>query len=221
MKIKLENCCKTFNKNNQKNNVLKNINYCFKESTFYAIMGPSGSGKSTLINILAGLMSFDTGKLKYDEKIYNGDAELSKLRFKKMGLVYQSYLLHEQMTAIENVMLPLFLDSNLIYKERFFKAKEKLDLVGLTKRMNFLPKELSGGEQQRVAIARALINNPEVILADEPTGNLDIENEEYIFKLLKKESQNGKCVIVVTHNSSIKNYADKILYLVHGDLNER
>ncbi len=221
MKIKLENCNKTYIKNGIKNHVLKDLSYEFEPSTFYAIMGESGSGKSTLINILAGLLKFDTGNLKFNNKIYHGDVEFSKLRLRSIGLVYQSYLLNEQMTAIENVMLPLCLNNDLAKKEKILLSQEKLKIVGLSNKVEHFPKELSGGEQQRVAVARALINNPEIILADEPTGNLDIKNEKDIFEMLKKESIEGKCVIVVSHNPFIKKYADKLLILENGELYEK
>jgi len=125
------------------------------------------------------------------------------------------------MTAIENVMLPLYLNNDLAKKEKILLSQEKLKIVGLSNKVEHFPKELSGGEQQRVAVARALINNPEIILADEPTGNLDIKNEKDIFEMLKKESIEGKCVIVVSHNPFIKKYADKLLILENGELYEK
>ena len=220
--IELKNCTKTYMKNNKKIIVLNKINYTFYYSKFYAIMGNSGSGKSTLINILAGLIKTDFGEILYDGKLQSTNFQLAKLRNENIGLVYQSYLLNDNMTALENVILPLLLNPTTNISEAKEKAKKLLKKFGLEKRYSHYPKELSGGEQQRVAIARALINNPDIILADEPTGNLDKENEKYVFSLLKELSKSEKkCVIVVSHNENINKYADEILILKDGKLNEK
>lgn len=222
-RIELKNCSKYYIKNNKKIEVLKNINYKFKNNKLYAIMGESGSGKSTLLNLIAGLIKLNSGKIIINNNDISkmNNEKISKLRNQELGLVYQSFLLNEQMTAIENVMLPTYINKNVLPSERKTKAFEILEKLGLADRMNHYPKELSGGEQQRVAIARCLINNPNIILADEPTGNLDEKNEEEIFDILKNISKEGKCVLIVTHNSKIKKYADVILELKDGVLYEK
>lgn len=219
--IELKNCTKTYIKNNKKIMVINKVNYVFSSGKFYVIMGNSGAGKSTIINILAGLIKVDSGEVIYNGTIRKSNSQLAKLRNSNIGLVYQSYLLNDNMTALENVILPHLLNKNANINTSTSRAKEMLDKFGLENRYSHYPKELSGGEQQRVAIARALINNPDIILADEPTGNLDKDNEKYVFSLLKKLSKaENKCVIVVSHNERIKKYADKILTLKDGNLNE-
>ncbi len=215
--ITIRNFSKIYVKNNQKIIALNKINYEFIKGKFYVIMGKSGSGKSTLLNSIAGLIESDSGIILYDNQNLTNTA---KLRNENVGLVYQNFLLNENMTAIENVMLPTFLNKSLNKTKRYKKAESILKELDLSNRLNHYPKELSGGEQQRVAIARALINNPDFILADEPTGNLDEKNEELIFKILKKLANLGKGIIVVSHNKAIKKYADTILILEAGDLHE-
>lgn len=215
--ITIRNFSKTYVKNNQKIIALNKINYEFIKGKFYVIMGKSGSGKSTLLNSIAGLIEGDSGTILYDNQNLTNTA---KLRNENIGLVYQNFLLNENMTAIENVMLPTFLNKNLDKTKRYKKAVNILKELDLSNRLNHYPKELSGGEQQRVAVARALINNPDFILADEPTGNLDEKNEELIFNILKKLANLGKGIIVVSHNKAIKKYADTILILEAGDLHE-
>lgn len=220
-KIELIHCSKSFDKENSKIIAINDLNYTFVSNKFYVIMGESGAGKSTLINIIAGLIKKDNGKILYDGEEILGNLNLAKLRNQNIGLVYQSYLLNDNMTALENVMLPLFVNKNINDKESEKRAKDILIKLGLEERINHYPKELSGGEQQRVAIARALINNPDIILADEPTGNLDKINEKYIFDLFKElVDKQKKCIIVVSHNEKIKQYADKVLYLKDGVLSE-
>ena len=221
--IKLVNCNKTYIKNNNKIEVLKDVNYNFSMGKFYAIMGKSGSGKSTLLNLMAGLLKPDNGSIIINNKdickMNNND--ISKVRNTEIGLVYQSFLLNNEMTSKENVKLPTYINKNIKKSEVNKRVEELLKSLNLENRINHYPKELSGGEQQRVAIARALINNPSVILADEPTGNLDKTNEIQIFEIFKELSKNKKCVIVVSHNEEIKKYADVVLYLKDGGLYEK
>lgn len=200
---------------------LDSVNYNFSKGKFYAIMGHSGSGKSTLINILGTLVKPTIGKYLLDEKDISSlnDDEISEIRNKKVGLIFQNYNLEEHMKAYENVMLPLLLGNDSL-EDMKQKAIVALNNVNLQNRINHFPKELSGGEQQRVSIARALVNDPDIILADEPTGNLDEENEEKIFKILKDISNLGKCVIVVSHSEKVKTYADVVLTLNKGKLRE-
>lgn len=212
---------KVYNQNRQNEvRALKNINIKFDKGKFYAIMGRSGSGKTTLINIL-GLMDKptdgtyilngqDTNKLNENEKAI--------LRNESLGFVFQSYYLESKLTAFENVILPSLINNKFSKEKREKRAKEFLEKLGLIERLNHYPYELSGGECQRVAIARALMNDPDTIIADEPTGNLDSKNELEIFDMLKSISNEGKTVIVVSHDEIIKNYADVILKLKDGEL---
>lgn len=150
--------------------------------------------------------------IKYD------DVELSKLRMKNIGFIFQSFHLKPTLKAFENVMIPMLINKDIKPKDRKERAIELLKSVGLGERIDHFPNELSGGEQQRVAIARALANNPNIILADEPTGNLDEQNEKEIFRLLKALSKEGKCVIVVSHSEYVKQYADKTYKIEGGKL---
>lgn len=220
-KIELVNCTKTYLKDNKSIKALNKVNYKFCKNKFYVIMGDSGSGKSTLINVLSGIISVDEGQVLYDNENITTNNRFAEIRNENVGLVYQSFLLNDNMTALENVLLPTFINKNLKKKDALEKAKDLIKSVGLENRMNHYPRELSGGEQQRFSICRALINDPDVILADEPTGSLDKKNEDYIFKLLSKlAKEEGKCVIVVSHNPSIKKYADIIVKMEKGKLYE-
>lgn len=199
---------------------LKDITISFKPSTMYAIMGESGSGKTTLLNIIGLLDRATQGKYLLDNKDINdyNETELAKIRNNKIGFVFQNYFLDNKLTALENILLPTIINNKYSKDEYLKKAQNLLKEFGLSERANHNPKQLSGGECQRVAIIRALINDPEIIIADEPTGNLDSKHEQEIFKLLKGISRTGKCVIVVSHNSNIKKYCDEIFYLEEGTL---
>ena len=200
---------------------LKNISITFEKNKFYGIIGHSGSGKSTLIQIIGLLDSYNSGNYIIDDvDVCNlSEDEKAKLRMKKFGFVFQSFYLNEKLTALENVIVPTLINKNIKPDFRKKLARELLTKVGLGDRLNYRPSQLSGGEQQRVAIARALVNTPEVIIADEPTGNLDKKNEKMIFDLLKKlVEEEGKTIILVSHNEIIKNYADVIYSLDDGYL---
>ncbi len=205
---------------------LDNLNIKFKKGKFYAIMGHSGSGKTTLIQILGLLDELTEGKYYIDGTDTSTLTENDKsyLRMKKIGFIYQSFHLIDNLKAFENVMLPMIINHDIPKEERKEKAVRLLEIFNLSERVNHFPKQLSGGEQQRVAIARALANEPDIILADEPTGNLDSENEKVIFQFLKKISELGKCVIVVSHSDVIKEYADIVYTMsmgkIKGDSNE-
>lgn len=218
--MELINVSKIYKLKDEEIVALDNFSYKFEIDKLYGIMGHSGSGKSTLINILGLLENPTSGTYKLDNKDVSklSNSELANLRLKTIGFVFQDYFLDENMTALENVMLPLLINKNLNFNEKVEKAKKLLTEVGLEKRINHFPNELSGGECQRVAIARALANDPEIILADEPTGNLDEENEQIIFEQLKKLSKDGKCVIVVSHSDEINKYADEIIKISKGKL---
>ena len=220
--IELRGVGKSYNTKTKKVVALDNVNLTLVSGTFYAIMGHSGSGKSTLINILGLIDKHDKGKYF----LYNSDIDklnddvLSNLRMKNIGFIFQDYCLNQTLKSYENVIIPMLINKNIGKKDRKPKSIRLLTMVGLEKRIDHFPKELSGGEQQRVSIARALANDPDIILADEPTGNLDEKNEKMIFSYLKKIAKEGKCIIVVTHSNEVKNYADKILKIKDGILTE-
>ncbi len=218
--IKLVQAEKVYYKLNQEIKALNNVNIDFSSGKFYAIMGHSGSGKTTLIQILGLLDNLTSGKYYINGKDVENLTEKEKalLRMKKIGFVFQSFHLSPNLKAYENVILPMIINKDILPKNRYQEAINILEKLNLTNRINHFPKELSGGEQQRVAIARALANNPDIILADEPTGNLDEKNEDNIFKLLKKISQSGKCVIVVSHNKEITKYSDVIYTMKNGKI---
>jgi putative ABC transport system ATP-binding protein len=195
---------------------LDHVSFDVEAGEWIAIMGPSGSGKTTLINILGGLDHPSGGRVVVDGlDIGNLDErEMTRYRADKIGFVFQQFHLVPYLTAVENVMLAQYFHSITDEKE----AAEALCRVGLSDRLNHVPAELSGGEQQRVAIARALINQPKVILADEPTGNLDEANESVVLKLLHDLHDAGHTILVVTHSQAIGNLADRRVELEHGRL---
>jgi putative ABC transport system ATP-binding protein len=195
---------------------LDRIDFEVETGEWIAIMGPSGSGKTTLINILGGLDHPTAGRVVVDGlEIGNlGEKELTRYRADKIGFVFQQFHLVPYLTALENVMLAQYFHSITDEKE----AAEALKRVGLGDRLDHVPSALSGGEQQRVAIARALINQPKVILADEPTGNLDEVNEGVVLKLLRELHDSGHTILVVTHSQAIGNLADRRVELEHGRL---
>ena len=221
MILKVKNLVKNYYKDNEKIEAVNNISYNFEKGKFYAIMGPSGSGKSTFLHLIGTLDTYDEGSVFINNIDVSSldDLQLSKIRKEEIGFVFQSFYLNNNMKAYENVIMPIMLDK-IPYKDKKEKGITILNSLGLEKRVNHYPSELSKGECQRVAIARALINNPNIILADEPTGNLDSKNERNIFELLKKLILEGKCVIVVSHNEEIKKYADVVLKIRDGKLYE-
>ena len=218
--MNIENVCKVYKKKNDEFKALDNVTYEFKSGKLYAIMGHSGSGKSTLISILGLIETLTSGRITINNKDISKlkDDELANLRMKYIGFVFQDFYLDEHLKAYENVLLPMLINKEIKKADRKEKALKLLTDLGLNERINHYPKELSGGEQQRVAIARSLANDPEIILADEPTGNLDEENEKLVFETLNDLAKKGKCVIVVTHSEEIKKYADEILKITKGKL---
>ncbi|MDI3545027.1 MAG: lipoprotein-releasing system ATP-binding protein [Rikenellaceae bacterium] len=214
MRIKLESIYKTF----KPVEVLKDINLEILDNEFVSIVGPSGAGKSTLLHLIGTLEKPDKGTVKYDDKdIYRlNDKELSNFRNKNIGFVFQFHHLLPEFSAIENVMLPSLIAG--ISKEKATeKAERLLTELNLNHRLTHKPQELSGGEQQRVAIARALINDPEFLLADEPTGNLDSQNAEEVINLFKRlHTQANLTIILVTHQESFANISDRIIHIKDG-----
>lgn len=193
---------------------LENVDLSVVEGEWVSIMGPSGSGKSTLLNIICGLDLPTSGTIIVDQQELKrlSQSQLAKYRRETVGLVFQQFHLIPYLSALENVMLSQYFHSMADAAE----AGEALDRVGLGHRLNHLPAQLSGGEQQRVCIARALINEPRILLADEPTGNLDAENEEAVISLLKDLHHQGMTLAVVTHDFSIGEAAQRIIRLEHG-----
>lgn len=210
--IKTNNLNKEFGKVK----ALNNINLSVYEGEWLAIMGPSGSGKSTLLNILSLMDTPSSGEYILDnENLEQMDEEQKiTLRREKIGLVFQQFHLIPYLNALENVMLSQYYHSSVDEED----AKMVLEKVGLSHRLTHLPSQLSGGEQQRVCIARALINNPELLLADEPTGNLDEANEQIVLQTLQKLKNEGKTIVLITHNPDLAKFADRTLILQHGVL---
>lgn len=215
-----ENIEKTYSTSTEKVIGITNFSYSFEKGKFYAIMGHSGSGKSTLIRILGLMDNATSGKYVINGKDVSklSDKELSNIRMENIGFIFQDYYLDQNLKAYENVMLPMLINKKIDRSDRKNKAIDLLNNIGLGDRVNHYPKELSGGEQQRVCITRALANNPDYLLGDEPTGNLDEENEIKVLETLKNLSLNGKCVIVVSHSNEVKNYADEVLFIKNGKL---
>lgn len=220
--MKLVNINKIYNTNGISLHVLKDVNIDFQKNNLYAIMGRSGSGKSTLVNILGLLDDYTNGEYYLNDKNVKEltDDEKSNIRGMKIGFVFQSFYLNKNLTALENVMLPLYINNEIEEKDRKKIATKKLEELGLLSRINHYPNQMSGGEQQRVAIARALVNNPDIIIADEPTGNLDSTSEKDVFNILKEISKQNKIVIIVSHNELIKEYCD-VLYTIKDGVVER
>lgn len=210
--IKINNLNKEFGKVK----ALNNINLSVYEGEWLTIMGPSGSGKSTLLNILSLMDTPSSGEYILDnENLEQMDEEQKiTLRREKIGLVFQQFHLIPYLNALENVMLSQYYHSSVDEED----AKMVLEKVGLSHRLTHLPSQLSGGEQQRVCIARALINNPELLLADEPTGNLDEANEQIVLQTLQKLKNEGKTIVLITHNPDLAKFADRTLILQHGVL---
>ncbi len=200
--------------------VLKGVSFVINKEDFVVVLGPSGSGKSTLLNIMSCLDVPTKGDVFLDEKNVSAfsEDELAEVRGKKIGFVFQQFNLLPHLTALQNVILPtIFRGMSLEAKKE--QAKEILSSVGLSSRLNHKPSELSGGEKQRVAISRALINDPEIIVADEPTGNVDSKTGEHIMKLLQELNKKEKrTVIVVTHDTDLKQFANQIIKIRDGEI---
>ena len=215
--IRVKNLKKQFQIGSETVNAIKDISFDVKAGEFISIMGPSGSGKTTLMNIIGCLDTPTSGEYHLDDNEVSllDDNELAAIRNKKIGFVFQSFHLLSRNTALNNVMLPLTyagFDKN----EALKKAKSVLDKVGLEDRVSHKPNELSGGQQQRVAIARALVNDPSIVFADEPTGNLDTKTGQEIMSLFKELHKNGQTIIVITHENDIAYQTERIITVKDG-----
>jgi putative ABC transport system ATP-binding protein len=218
--IRLRNVSKHYPMGDSIVRALNHLQFKVFEGEFVAIMGPSGSGKSTAMNLVGSLDMPTYGTIYLDDGDISelSESDLAQIRGKKIGFIFQSFNLIPNLTVKENVMLPMMFQGTSV-KEREDKAEELLKLVELHDRMNHYPGEISGGQMQRVAIARSLANDPEVILADEPTGNLDTKTGEIVMEFLEKLNKQGKTVIMVTHDPDLaKEYADVIYWLRDGEL---
>jgi putative ABC transport system ATP-binding protein len=222
--IELRNIRKVFKQGDLETEVLKGIDLKIEKGEFVAIMGPSGSGKSTLMYILGCLDRPTSGKYYLDGKnvLELSDDELSRIRGKYVGFVFQAFYLVPYLSVLDNVILPVeYLDSK--YRKELFKdkspeekGKEILERLGMAERINFKPDQLSGGQKQRTAIARALINSPEIILADEPTGQLDTESGRAVMEIFTELNREGKTIVVVTHDPAVASYANRIIKIKDG-----
>jgi ABC-type lipoprotein export system ATPase subunit len=220
MILNAKNIAKSFLNQNGKLSVFSNISIDIKKGDLITIMGPSGSGKSTLLNILGTLESFDKGELTINGKeiIKLSNESLSKIRNEYLGFVFQFHHLIPEFNALENVLIP-----QQIYEDKINDsyAKELLEFMGLTKRINHYPSELSGGERSRVAIARALVNKPAIIIADEPSGNLDMENADKLIQLfIKINKEFDQSIIIATHDKNVASIGSKSFILSKGSLSE-
>ena len=216
--LRVENLCKQYGKGENKVTALNNVSFKVNKGEFVAIVGASGSGKSTLLHLIGGVDRPSSGKVFIDGKdIYNfNDDELAIFRRRQVGLIYQFYNLIPILNVVENITLPLDLDNRTVDKK---KVNELIKELGLENRKSHLPNELSGGQQQRTSIGRAMITNPAIILADEPTGNLDSKASDEIVALLKKSNKDYKqTIIMITHNMEIAKVADRVIKIEDGKI---
>jgi ABC-type lipoprotein export system ATPase subunit len=216
--LQLKNISKNFN-TDKKIKVLKNLSYNFNKGKIYVLMGPSGSGKSTLLNLISLIDRPSIGSIQFNENIINFDNSKKNdlFRAKNIGIVYQQNNLLPDFTALENVYLAnLSIDNDR--EAAIIKAKALLKKIGLSNRLNHFPSQLSGGECQRVSIARAIINDPKIILADEPTGSLDLNTAKEIFQLLNNQKNPNRLIIFATHNRFFANKADCLLEMTNGSV---
>lgn len=215
--IELRNIEKVYFRGSEKLHALKGIEMDIKSGEFISIVGPSGAGKSSLLHILGCLDRPTKGSMKFDDinVEHMSEVQLDEIRRRKIGFVFQQFYLMPGLSVFDNVTLP-----KIFTKENIDRSKTEtlIEMVGLGNRMEHFPNQLSGGEMQRVAIARALVNNPEVVLADEPTGNLDSENSEKIFELLKTLHREGYTIVMVTHNNYLAERADRVIIMKDGKI---
>ena len=219
--IRLENVTRCYTMGGRTLYALRGVSLDICAGEFLAIVGPSGSGKSTMLNLIGGIDKPDTGRVSVDEIVAStmGENALAKWRGEKIGIVFQFFQLLPTLNALENVMLPMEL-RNSFANQRRERAQQALERVGLADRATQLPSELSGGEQQRVAIARALANDPPILLADEPTGNLDTDTGKRVIELLLELNQAGKTIVLVTHEEALASSAKRIIRMRDGHMVE-
>lgn len=217
--IKIKNLKKDFNTGEVVTNVLKGVNFEAQEGEFIAIMGPSGSGKSTFMHILGFLDRLTSGQYLFDNQDISGfsDDRLAQLRNQEIGFVFQTYNLLPKTSVFDNVKLPLIY-ATIKNSEIETKVKAAISAVGLDHRINYMSNQLSGGEQQRVAIARALVNNPRVIFADEPTGNLDSKSGQQVMQIIQDLNLKGRTVVLVTHERDTAEHAKRIVSIKDGNI---
>ena len=222
MIIKLDNVWKIYQMGEVKVEALRGLSLEIKKGEFVAIMGPSGSGKSTAVNMIGCLDVPTKGHIYLDQHDISklSESDLAQIRGKKIGFIFQQFNLLNTLSALENVALPM-LFQNTDRETRLKTAKKLLEMVELGDRLNHKPNELSGGQQQRVAIARSLSNDPEVVLADEPTGNLDSKTGEIVIKFLEKLNKEGKTIIMVSHDANVARHAQRIEHLKDGRVVKR
>jgi len=216
--LKIEHLCKTYGKGENEVKALDDVSFSVEKGEFLAIIGPSGSGKSTLLHIMGGVDRPTSGKVYMNgQDVYAQNEEaLAVFRRREVGLIYQFYNLIPVLNVVENMTLPVLMDGREVNKDRL---EELLDILSLSERKNNLPNQLSGGQQQRVSIGRALMNAPAVVLADEPTGNLDSKNSQEIVELLKMSNRKyNQTLIVITHDESIALQADRIIAIEDGHI---
>ena len=214
--LRVENLCKVYGKNENAVEALNGVSFSVNKGEFLAIIGPSGSGKSTLLHILGGVDTPTSGKVYVDGKdvFAQNSEQLAVFRRRQVGLIYQFYNLIPVLNVIENITLPVLLDNRKVNTDRL---NELLKTLNLTDRAKHLPNQLSGGQQQRVSIGRALMNAPAIVLADEPTGNLDSKNSQYILELLKYSNKTyNQTLIMITHDENIALQADRIISIEDG-----
>lgn len=216
--LKIKNLCKAYGKGNTRVEALKNINLTINEGEFAVVVGPSGSGKSTFLHIVGGVEKATSGEVIIENTVINNlsEKELSIMRRRKIGFVFQFYNLLPVLTAEENMIMPLLLDGKEVDKNYL---EEIMDILGIKDRRDHLPSQLSGGQQQRVSIGRALANKPSLILADEPTGNLDSKNSREIIELLRYSAKKyNQTLIVITHDLRIAKLADRVISIEDGEI---
>jgi putative ABC transport system ATP-binding protein len=219
--IQMKNVSKVYTMGTEEVRALDDVSLTIEDGEFVAIIGPSGSGKSTLMNIIGCLDVVDSGEYSLDGQPIEDylESELAEIRNRKLGFIFQSFNLLAKLTALENVELPLIYQG-IGNRERYRRAKEALQRIGLGDRLRHRPTELSGGQQQRVAIARALVTRPSLILADEPTGNLDQQTGHEIIRLLQEIHQEGNTVLIITHDEHIAKVASRKIHILDGRIAE-
>ena len=222
MILELKNICKEYQQGKMKVPVLKNVNFSMEEGEYVAIMGPSGSGKTTLMNIIGCLDQATDGTFILDGQDVSrcSENEMSDIRLHKLGFVFQSFHLLPRQSALSNVEMPLNY-ARVPKKERRARALKALERVGLADRVDFRPNQLSGGQMQRVAIARAMVNNPKLLLADEPTGALDSKSGAQVMELFKKLNEEGVTVLMITHDPEIAEHAKRVIMIRDGEVQEK